>query len=66
MHKIIGYLCLAGGVALVARGYTIAQSLNSQVKHIFTGSPTSQAVHCYIGGALLGMAGLALIFWKRK
>lgn len=66
MQKIIGYIFLAGGVVLLVRGYTVAQSLNSQVKHIFTGSPTSHAVHCYIGGALLGTVGLALIFWKRK
>jgi hypothetical protein len=66
MQKLIGVICLIAGVALLLRGHDIAHSLNSQVKNIFTGAPTNNAVYCFIGGAVLSSVGITLIFLKRK
>jgi uncharacterized membrane protein len=66
MQKIIGVVCLVVGVALLLRGHNIAQSLNSQIKNIFTGSPTDKVIYYYLGGAVLCAVGLTQVFWKRK
>ena len=66
MQKIIGVVCLVIGVALLLRGHDVAQSLNSQIKNIFTGSPTHAVFYYYLGGAVLCAVGLTRIFWKRK
>jgi drug/metabolite transporter (DMT)-like permease len=66
MQKIIGVICLAVGVVLLVWGHNIAQSLNSQVKNIFTGSPTDRVMYYYLGGAVLCAVGLTQILWKRK
>jgi len=66
MQKIIGIVCLVIGVALLLRGHDIAQSVNSQLKNIFTGSPAHNVVYYYLGGAVLCAVGLTQIFWKRK
>jgi Protein of unknown function (DUF3185) len=62
MRKIIGVASLVGGVLFLVRGHDIAQSVDSQVKQIFTGSPTDQATYYYLAGAVLGLFGLFQIF----
>jgi hypothetical protein len=62
MHKIIGVALLAAGVYLLIRGHDISQSVNSQVKNIFTGSPSSNVTYYYLGGAVCCAAGLVQIF----
>jgi Protein of unknown function (DUF3185) len=66
MKKIIGAICLAIGIVLLIRGHSIAQSLDAQVKHIFTGTSGGKATHYYIGGAILCAAGLVQLFWPSK
>jgi uncharacterized membrane protein len=66
MQKISGVICLVIGILLLLRGHNIANSVGSQVQQIFTGSPTDRAMHFYIGGLVLAILGVALIFWKRK
>jgi hypothetical protein len=66
MQKISGVICLVVGIILLLWGHNIANSVGSQVQQIFTGSPTDRAMHFYIGGVVLAILGLALIFWKRK
>jgi len=66
MQKITGILCAAIGIFLLVWGHKIANSAGSQVQQIFTGSPTDRAMHFYIGGLVLAILGVALIFWKRK
>jgi nitrate reductase gamma subunit len=66
MNKLIGIVCLAAGIVLLFWGHNVAQSLNSQVKNIFTGSPTDKAMYLYIGGAVLCAAGVFQLVWKRK
>jgi Protein of unknown function (DUF3185) len=66
MKKIIGAICLAIGLVLFVRGHDIAQSLGSQVKHIFTGTSGGKATHYYVGGAILCAAGLVQLFLPSK
>ena len=66
MQKMIGVVCLVVGVVLLVWGHNVAQSLDSQVKNIFTGSPTSEAKYYYLGGVVLCVVGLTQLFWKRK
>ena len=62
MHKIIGAILLILGVILIIRGHDIAQSVNSQVKNLFTGSPTDKVIYYYVGGAICSALGLVGIF----
>jgi hypothetical protein len=66
MQKIIGVIALVIGIMLLVWGHNTAESLNSQVKNIFTGTPTDRAMYFYIGGAALTLYGLFQIVWKRK
>jgi hypothetical protein len=66
MQKIIGVIALVIGIMLLVWGHNTAESLNSQVKNIFTGTPTDRAMYFYIGGAALLLYGLFQIVWKRK
>ena len=66
MKKIIGVVSLVIGVLLLMWGHNMAESVNSQVKQIFTGAPTDRATYFYIGGVALGLFGFFQIFWTRK
>jgi hypothetical protein len=66
MNKLTGLICLAIGIVLLVWGHNVAQAVDSQVKNIFTGSPTDKAMYLYIGGAVLCAAGVFQLFWKRK
>lgn len=66
MHKIIGVALLVAGVYLLIRGHDISQSVNSQVKNLFTGSPTSNVTYYYLGGAICCVIGLVQILRPGK
>jgi drug/metabolite transporter (DMT)-like permease len=66
MQKIIGVISLVIGVLLLVWGHDITQSVDSQVKQIFTGAPTDRATYYYIAGAALGLFGLFQILWPDK
>jgi uncharacterized membrane protein len=66
MRKIIGVISLVIGVLLLVRGHDITQSVDSQVKQVFTGAPTDRATYYYIAGGALGLFGLFQIFWPKK
>ncbi|HEU6447524.1 MAG TPA: DUF3185 family protein [Verrucomicrobiae bacterium] len=66
MTKIIGAVCLGAGIALLVWGHNVSQSVNSQVKNLFTGSPADKAIYLYIGGAILLAAGIVQLTMKRK
>lgn len=65
MNRIVGIVCLVVGIMLLVWGHDTANALNSQVKNIFTGTPTDRAMYFYIGGAALGIFGLFQIIWKK-
>jgi uncharacterized membrane protein len=66
MHKIIGAILLVIGVFLLIRGHDISQSVNSQVKNLFTGSPSDKVTYYYVGGAVCGAIGFVEIFRSSK
>ena len=66
MRRIIGVISLVIGVLLLVWGHDITQSVNSQVKQLFTGAPTDRATYYYIAGTALGLFGLFQIFWPKK
>ena len=66
MQRIIGAIALVIGIMLLVWGHDSAQSVNSQVKNLFTGNPTDRTMYFYIGGAILTVYGVIQIAWKRK
>jgi len=66
MQRIIGIIALAIGIMLLVWGHNMAQSLDSQVKNIFTGTPTNRAMYFYIGGIALALYGAVQIIWPWK
>ncbi len=66
MNKAIGAVCLGAGIVLLIWGYNVSQAVNSQVKNLFTGSPTDKAMYLYIGGGILVAVGLVQFVFKGK
>ena len=66
MQKGIGVIGVIIGVLLLVWGHNIANSVGSQVEKVFTGAPTDRVMQLYLSGAVIGLSGLLLIFWKRK
>jgi uncharacterized protein DUF3185 len=66
MQKLIGGICLAAGLWLIWQGHDVANSIGSQFTRAFTGAPMGKATQYYLAGAVLGLFGGCLIFWKRK
>lgn len=66
MNKLAGLVCVAVGVVLLVWGHNVSQAINSQVKSLFTGSPTNQAVYLYLGGTVLCVVGVFQLLVKRK
>jgi hypothetical protein len=66
MNKVIGAICLGTGIILLIWGHNVSQSVNSQMKNLFTGSPTDKVMYFYIGGAVLLAVGIVQLATKRK
>jgi hypothetical protein len=66
MNKVTGAICLAAGIVLLLWGHHVSQSVDSQVKNLFTGSPTDKAIYLYLGGVVLLAAGIVQLIVKRK
>jgi hypothetical protein len=66
MNRIVGAICLAAGIVLLLWGHNVSQSVDAQVKNLFTGSPTDKAIYLYLGGAVLLAAGIVQLAVKRK
>lgn len=62
MNKIVAAALLVGGAVLVVLGINAMNSFGSDVSRFFTGSPTDKAVWMLLGGAVIGAAGLTLLF----
>ena len=62
MNKIIGAILLVVGIFLLVRGHDMSNSVNSQVKNLFTGSPTDKVLYYYLGGAICCAVGVVLEF----
>jgi len=66
MQKVTGIIFIALGVCLLVWGRKIADSFGSQVQQPFAGAPTDRAMYFYIGGLVLGILGVAQMFWPVK
>ena len=60
-NKAIGLALLVVGVVLLIYGINAADSLGSEVKEAFTGTPTDKSIWLIVGGALLGVLGLVAV-----
>ena len=66
MQLAIGVVCLVVGIFLLMWGYNISRSVASQLKEVFTGSPSDRVIYYYMGGTVLAVIGLFQIFVARK
>ena len=66
MQKVSGLICLVVGGLLIYWGYNMAHSIGGQASNLINGSPGDKPMLCYIGGAILVLAGLGQISWKGK
>ncbi|NBB77353.1 MAG: DUF3185 family protein [Bacteroidetes bacterium] len=64
MKKIISTIFLVGGLILLYFGYQEYQSFASEMKEMFTGTPSSEAKWMIIGGAAAAIAGLTGLLRK--
>lgn len=64
--KLLGWMLIAIGLALIVFGYNASQSLASQFKQSFTGSLSDKAMMYYLGGAVSLAAGVFLAFARGK
>lgn len=66
MKRVSGIICLVIGGLLIYWGYNMSQAVGSQLNNLVNGSPGDKPLLCYIGGAILLIAGLGQIAWKGK
>jgi uncharacterized membrane protein len=66
MNKIIGIILVVVGVFLFIQGHNVSQSVNSQVKNLFTGTHVDQVQYYYLSGAVSAAVGLFLVFKPGK
>ena len=66
MHKLVGILCVAGGVFLLVRGYDAAHELTSKVHYVLIGQVPLHARYLLIGGGVLFALGVFQIFTAKK
>lgn len=60
-NKAIGLGLLAVGIILLVFGLNASDSIGSQMKEFFTGTPTDKSVWMILGGVLLGVVGLVAV-----
>ncbi len=60
-YRIIGIVLLVLGVALLIVGLNAKDSVSDQISEVFTGNYTDQTTWYLIGGAVAGVAGLAMV-----
>ena len=64
MKKIIGLALLVIGIGLAIWAYQMSGSIGSQLKEVFSGTPTDKVMLMYIGGAVSAVIGLFLLVKK--
>jgi len=64
--SLLGLALLVVGVILLVYGINQSESVVSDVKEVFTGSPTDKSVWFIVGGAAAGVAGLAMLLLGRR
>lgn len=64
LKKILGLAFLVVGIGLAIWAYQMSGSIGSQIKEVFSGTPTDKVMMMYIGGAVSGVIGLFLLIKK--
>jgi hypothetical protein len=59
MIKAVSLAILAGGIVLLILGINASNSFGSEVKELFTGSPSDRAVWYLTAGVVLIVGGVA-------
>lgn len=65
MRNVSGIVCLVVGGLLIYWGYHMSQAIGSQLNNLVNGSPSDKSMLFYIGGAILVLAGLGQVAWRR-
>ena len=58
--RLAGIILLVLGVILLIYGVNASQSIGSDIKKFFTGTPTNTAVWLVVGGAVSLVAGIVM------
>ncbi len=58
MNKILGIILIIAGVALIAWGYNIYDSMSSQLTRAFNGDAPIEAWAGMVGGAICVLLGI--------
>ena len=66
MRRGIGVVCVVFSVLLFVKANDVGNSIGSHFKRLFTGVPLDAAMHLYLTAIITGLAGLLLIFWKKR
>jgi cytosine/uracil/thiamine/allantoin permease len=64
LKKIIGLAFLVVGIGLAIWAYQMSGSIGSQIKEVFSGTPTDKVMMMYIGSAVSAVIGLFLLIKK--
>jgi hypothetical protein len=59
MNKSIALALLAGGIVLAVFGVSEMNSFTSDISRMFTGVPTNRSIWMLVGGAVMGVLGVA-------
>lgn len=62
MTRAVGFGLIAVGIVLLVMGINSADSVSSEVKEFFEGTPTDQSIWLLIGGVLALVVGLGALF----
>ncbi len=63
--KLQGVVMLAAGLALLIWGYSISQSVSSQISQMFDGAPPTKSIYMIIIGGLSTFFGFFKLFKLR-
>jgi hypothetical protein len=66
MQKISGLICLVVGGLLIYWGYNMSQAAVGKINTFFNGTPGDKPMLCYVGGAILLLAGIGQVARKSK
>ena len=58
--KILSFLLIIAGLAMVFQGYQLSDSVDSQITEAVTGSYSDEVIMFYVGGVISLIAGIIL------
>ena len=61
MRNPIGLIVLIIGIVLLVYGFTATDSISSGFSKLFTGAPSDKAVWLIVAGAVVAIAGTAML-----